>query len=75
LAIGSSMKGENSYSHHLDSDVSKCFPLSMLADILCECILPYYFHEAYPSDFFFGGRLVFLLLIGLPIIHLLSLRN
>ena len=22
LAIGSSMKGENSYSHHLDSDVS-----------------------------------------------------
>jgi hypothetical protein len=55
--------------------VSKCFPLSMLADILCECILPYYFHEAYPSDFFFGGRLVFLLLIGLPIIHLLSLRN
>uniref|UniRef100_A0A804P3C4 Peptidase C13 family n=1 Tax=Zea mays TaxID=4577 RepID=A0A804P3C4_MAIZE len=38
LAIGSSMKGENSYSHHLDSDV-------------------------------------FLLWIGLPIIHLLSLRN
>ncbi|KAG5224027.1 GPI-anchor transamidase family protein [Salix suchowensis] len=25
LAIGSSMKGENSYSHHLDSDVSWCF--------------------------------------------------
>ena len=53
LAIGSSMKGENSYSHHLDSDVSKCFPFSMLADILCECILPYYFHEAYQSDHHF----------------------
>jgi glycosylphosphatidylinositol transamidase (GPIT) subunit GPI8 len=34
LAIGSSMKGENSYSHHLDSDVSKCFRFYHVVDIL-----------------------------------------
>lgn len=52
LAIGSSMKGENSYSHHLDSDVRKVFPFTVLADILCKCTLRYHFPPSWQSDLF-----------------------
>jgi glycosylphosphatidylinositol transamidase (GPIT) subunit GPI8 len=37
VAVGSSMKGENSYSHHLDPDVSTKYHL------YCSCFL-YLFH-------------------------------
>lgn len=46
------MKGENSYSHHLDSDVRKNFPFTVLADILCKCTLRYHFPPSWHSDLF-----------------------
>uniref|UniRef100_A0ACD5ZDR0 Uncharacterized protein n=1 Tax=Avena sativa TaxID=4498 RepID=A0ACD5ZDR0_AVESA len=79
LAIGSSKKGENSYSHHLDSDVRTCPIFTFVSDIfffkLIKLLCLISFHEAWSILHISCGRLVFLLWIGLPFIHLPSLRS
>lgn len=60
LAIGSSMKGENSYSHHLDSDVS----IGLITIPLC---------NQYVVGCFVHGDAVILLLQPFSMFHLLTL--